>query len=126
MNPPDLVLPLILMTWSFITLYYYSEFGEMVTNKFQLFHDRTIQCEWYLFPHDIQRIFLIFIKDTQQTVFIRGYGNLECTRETFKAVGIFQVISFYRSDYSFCVSFFFFDHLDWPRWIFILYDAESN
>lgn len=88
MNPPDLILPLILMTWCFITLYCYSEFGEMVTNEFQLFSDRTIQCEWYLFPHGMQRIFVIFINDVQQPVLIRGYGNIQCTRETFKAVGI--------------------------------------
>lgn len=61
----------------------------MVMDKFEIFYDQSIQCEWYLFPLEIQRIFLIFINDLQMPVFIRGYGGISMTRDTFKQVSHF-------------------------------------
>lgn len=70
--------------WSFATVFYFSEFGEMVAHKFQIFHDHSIRCKWYLFPLEMQRSFVIFLLDVQQSINIRGYGNIVCTRGTFK------------------------------------------
>lgn len=58
----------------------------MVTIQFRVFSMELCQCNWHLFPIDIQRMLLIFISHTQQPIFIRSYGNILCTREFFKQV----------------------------------------
>lgn len=48
------------------------------------------QCDWYLFPLEIQRMLLIFISSTQQPGTFYGYGQIEGSRETFKAVNFIE------------------------------------
>lgn len=86
LNPAVLALPLILMFWSIATIFYYSEFGDMVMNKFHIFSDHSLRCRWYRFPRTIQKMFLIYLVDAQRECNIRGYGNTICTRNAFKEV----------------------------------------
>lgn len=67
-------------------IFFYCEFGAMVTNQFKIFNERLCQCNWYFFPIDVQRIFLIYMLDAQDPIFISGYGNILCTRDSFKNV----------------------------------------
>lgn len=62
------------------------EFNQEVTDKFETFNDKFVECNWYSYDIELQQMFLIFASNTQQPVFIRGYGNLLCTRETYKKV----------------------------------------
>ena len=87
--PTDVTMTLVVVSWAFVMIYLYCEFGEMVTLQFNTFHELLCQCEWYRFPIDVQRMLVIFMLDTQQPASIRGYGNIECTRDAFKNVSFF-------------------------------------
>lgn len=62
------------------------EFGGMMTDRFEAFNHNLCQCKWYLYTAELQRLYLLFVVNTQHPVIIRGYGNIICTRETFKKV----------------------------------------
>lgn len=124
LNPAALTLPLILMFWSFATIFYYAEFGNMVMNKFQTLNDQSTQCRWYRFPRTMQNMFLIYLVDAQQPVFIRGYGNIYCTRDAFKEVSnlnFTQNVSWF-STFLLLLSFPF--CLDCEFRLFIFHDAQ--
>lgn len=86
MKPAELAITILLMAWSFVIIYFYCEWGEMVTHQFNVFHEVLNQCNWYSFPLDLQRMLVTFMSGTQQPALIRGYANIECTRDAFKNV----------------------------------------
>lgn len=51
-----------------------------------MFDKELERCAWHTLPIQIQRMYLIFISDTQQTENIKCYGNIQCTRKTFEQV----------------------------------------
>lgn len=88
-NPIDIITAiqtLSLFFWSFFFVSIFCMLGEMVTNEFNKFHEEMCQLNWYLYPLELQQLYLIFIADTQQPAAIYGYGNIVCTRGTLKAV----------------------------------------
>ena len=64
------------------------ESGEQVTDKFEQFGEEFERCDWYKLPIEIQRMYLIFLSDTQQPKTIQSYGGVVCSRETCKRVRI--------------------------------------
>lgn len=74
----------VLMFWSYGVIGVICSCGEMMTSEFQMISIEINQCNWYLLPLEIQQMLQIFMTNAQQ--FIRGYGNIFCTRETFKNV----------------------------------------
>lgn len=70
------------------------ELNQRLTDKFGNFNDNLWEYNWYLFPIELKRMYLIFASNTQQPVNIRAYGNIFCTRETFKLVIYFINIIF--------------------------------
>ena len=72
--------------WIFVLNFAICESGERITHQFDQFHIEIGRCEWNKLPIEMQRMYLIFLSDTQQPVNIRSYGGILCTRETFKKV----------------------------------------
>lgn len=62
--------------------------GEMVTHEFEIVSNELKKCKWYLLPLEMQKILLILITNAQHSTFIRGYGDIRCTRETFLNVSL--------------------------------------
>lgn len=62
------------------------ESGEKVTSHFDHFGSEFGQCEWHKLPIEMQRIYLIFLSDTQQPKNVQSYAGITCTRNTFKQV----------------------------------------
>lgn len=62
--------------------------GERVTNRFEQFSRKFNDCGWNNLSIGMQRIYLIFLSDTQQPKTIHSYGGIICTRDTFKQVNI--------------------------------------
>lgn len=62
--------------------------GERVTNQFEMFGEELERRTWYKLPIDMQRIYVIFLVNTQQDLSIECYGGTQCTRETLKKVCI--------------------------------------
>lgn len=83
-NSTKLISPLLLASWSFGPVYIYCEFGTAVTTEFAKFDDELYQCKWYSYSIEIQKMMLIFIAETQDPVFIRGFCNIVCIRDSFK------------------------------------------
>lgn len=82
----EFAVPLTELTWAFAMIAFYCEFSQIMCDEFDLFNEELQNLDWHLFSVDMQRIFLMFILDTQQSTVVRGYGNILCTRETFKEV----------------------------------------
>lgn len=62
------------------------ELGEMITTRFETFKDALDQCNWHLFPIEMQQMFVIVMVNAQQSTIVRGYGNTPCARAAFKKV----------------------------------------
>lgn len=77
------IMAIILVT-SYIPLL--CEPGQKMISQFEIFGKETSQCNWYLFPIELQRKYLIFLTDSQRSVYIYSYGNIICERETSKKV----------------------------------------
>lgn len=69
----------------------FCELGEMVTDQFETFADACVQCKWYLLPIKMQLQYGTFMCGVQQPTYIRGFGNIECARETLKKVCMLYV-----------------------------------
>lgn len=82
----DMVNPFFLMFWAFVMVYVYCTYGQIVTDQFGTFEAQLCQCKWYMWPNEVQQMFMIMMVNAQQPTFIYGYGNIECTRYTFQKV----------------------------------------
>ena len=86
LNSVELLYSLRQVFWAFGLIGCFCELGEMVTKLFDKFNVRLYQCDWYLFPIEVQRMLVVFMSDTQQPVFVHASGNIQCIRENFKKV----------------------------------------
>lgn len=62
------------------------ELGERVSREYETFYNKLCECDWYALSIEMQQKYLIFLAHTQQTPNISCFGNVTCTRETFKKV----------------------------------------
>lgn len=72
--------------YSLVGIFFVCELGENITHLFNIFSEKLCGCCWYLYPIEMQRIFLIFLSGTEQSAVILGYANIACTRDAFKNV----------------------------------------
>lgn len=78
-----------LVYWTFVITFIFCESGEQVTSEFDEFHDRLCQLNWYEYPYDLQRMFIIILINAQRPETIQGFGNTVCSRELFKMVSVY-------------------------------------
>lgn len=74
------------MFWSFFHVFMFCDFGENLSNGFDALNSEICNRNWYSFPIEIQRLLPIILVSTQKPVQLLGFGNIPCTRETFKVV----------------------------------------
>lgn len=60
--------------------------GEKLTNGFLKVGDLIYDCPWHRLPIKLRKYIPCIIAVSQRPVYIQGYGNIKCTRETFKSV----------------------------------------
>lgn len=70
-------------TWM-ILFFLLCNFGENVTNRFNGLR-YSICDEWYLYPVDQQKYFILMILDANNLVYLDGFA-IHITRELFKKV----------------------------------------
>lgn len=85
-EPSEMIPTAIVAVSTTICLFAFCMFGENLAEQFDMLDVKLYQCDWFLFPIDIQRMLITLMSNTQQPAAIIGYGNIECTRETFKRV----------------------------------------
>lgn len=112
----DLTISIIMVFWTFFIILVFFEIGELVSKQFDMFNAELCQCNWYLYPIEMQKMLIIFMSNAQQLTFIRGLGNILCTRSKVKEVrksskwwvvtdevNACQIINFYFYAHIFCV-----------------------
>ena len=72
--------------WVFLSIFFYCELGQTMADQFSCFDDELYQCDWYLFPIEVQQMLVILMSGTQMPMTVKGYANIVCTRESFKNV----------------------------------------
>lgn len=82
----DIVMALLSAIWTFVFIFMVCEPVQRVTNQFEMFNKELSRCVWYELPNELQQMYLIFLSDTQQAKTVACYGNIECSRDTFKKV----------------------------------------
>lgn len=82
----DMSVFMMLAFWIFGVLFLMCELGERVTNQFIMFGEENQQSDWHMLPIKMQRMYLVFLLDTQQPKNTCCYGRISCTRDTFKQV----------------------------------------
>ena len=79
--------PCVRIFWSIAQIFLFCNFGENVTNRFSGINDTIYECtSWYSFPKEVQRILPIVMVSAQQSLVIKAFGNISCTRQTFQKV----------------------------------------
>lgn len=76
------------MIWSFAVIFATCEIGQNMCNQYNKLGDEIYKCDWYALPRKLQRMFIIIMINAQEPVSIRGYGNVVCTRDSFKNVSL--------------------------------------
>lgn len=84
LNVIELIFPLVMLSWSFLLLFFFAECGERVANQYNLFDDEYCQCNWYAFSLKLQRMYALAMSNIQQSAILHGYANTVCTRDAFK------------------------------------------
>lgn len=74
------------MLYSFGLICAYCEMCEEITSGFEDVSDAIYQLDWYTYPLDIQQMLPIVLNYAQQPVQTVAFGNIPCTRDTFKKV----------------------------------------
>lgn len=85
-NLTEVALAVLATIISIIFIFVFCECGEMVNQQFSTFNKEFCQCNWYLFPHEMQQMFVLFMSGTNQPMQICGYANTKFTRKMFKRV----------------------------------------
>lgn len=119
-----LLRPIIAAIVSLILILLLCELGETVANQYALLNDELCQCDWYLFSVEMQQLLLTFMSFSQQPVTIRGYGNTQCIRETFKKVKS-NCRKIYKNQLSYHFIKWFLLLDDSCKWL-VFYGASSN
>lgn len=80
---------LIVMHNSVVTgIFLLCEPGEKMTTKFVMFGDELDRCNWYLLPINLQRMYIIFISDTQHPMKLSSYAGILCERGSAEKVSL--------------------------------------
>lgn len=77
---------IILVSSPFTFLFMFCNFGQKLTNQFDLFEYEMYKCKWYLLPIGMQHFFAFATLNAQQLATVNGFGNIELSRETSKEV----------------------------------------
>lgn len=86
-DPAVLTNILVSVFWSFGYCAFFCEFGDMLIDQFESLDEKVYRSHWYAYPIEMQQMTLILMSSTQRLAPFRGYGNIICTRDTFKMVG---------------------------------------
>lgn len=85
-SPIDSIIFMIALFWSLCSVFLVCELSERLTIRCESLEDAFYGWPWYSFSNDMQKWFVIVIANAQQTPIIKGFGNVPCTRESFKSV----------------------------------------
>ena len=65
-------------------------FGDEVNSKFDEIHNWIYYCNWLTFPYRIQKLIPTILIAAEKPVYIQGFMNVRCIRESMKKVNFIQ------------------------------------
>lgn len=85
-NVPEIVrfvdFLLVFVGWAFLFCY----FGHNVSHRFMGIGDSAYDLDWHLYPLEIRKHLPLMIQAAQNPVYLQGFANVQCTRESFRKV----------------------------------------
>lgn len=111
-----------LVSSSYTFLYIFCNFGQKLTDRFELFEDVMCKCQWYLFPIEMQQTFAFVMMNVQQSATVKCFGNIELNRETSKQVNVIGELQMLQQTASYLFKFFVI--LDVQNRVFSFHDAS--
>lgn len=91
--PIDLTKSIFMVFWTCFMIMVFCEIGDLVTHQFEKFADELHQSCWYLCSIEMQKMLAIFMSNARQPIYVRGYGNILCSRSKVKEVKKFVLFS---------------------------------
>lgn len=82
----DIVHPCVPLTVVVKWIYFYCYFGDNVTSRFAHLHNIIYQCDWFLYPIEIQKDLAFIMSNAQKPVLLHGFANIYCTKIIFRKV----------------------------------------
>lgn len=67
-------------------LYLFCHFGDQTTERFGVIDDQFYQIAWYKLSLNEQKLLPLAISVAQKEIYFKVFGNISCTRDTFKKV----------------------------------------
>lgn len=61
-------------------------FGDHLASRFDEIHRAICLIVWNELPIEVQKMLPLMLNDTQERNYVRGFMNVECSREAFKKV----------------------------------------
>lgn len=87
-DPLILLVSIINSCWAFSAAFFVCELSERMSDSFVRVGDMVDQFDWYRFTDDMQRMLLIIFMQVHDPIDIKCFGNITCSRETYKNVRI--------------------------------------
>lgn len=60
--------------------------GQRLSDGLSRIEESIDQLNWYLYPLDVKRMLPMITVNSQKLVVVKCFGNISCSRETFKKV----------------------------------------
>lgn len=110
----------IMIFWVFTLVFFPCELGKRMSNDFKMFDKKLGRCNVLMLSFEMQRMYLVFLSNTQQPKTTHCYGGIVCSRDSYKRVQ-FQYESWKLSNFLSYTLFFF---IDYKQCVFILHDTS--
>lgn len=101
----DAVQPAVCLNVVLMWLFIYCYFGDQVTSRFEHIQLAFYESNWHLLPLELMNCLPYILLSTQKLVYIRGFANSSCTRETFKMVSVLLSKHIFSPGYSVLLPF---------------------
>lgn len=112
----QILLLLFVLFWTIIFIFILCEPGARMTYQFVAFGEELSRCDWYLLSIELQRMYMIFLSETQNPMKMLCYGNITCDRDTTKKVNIQTIMSTSSDSYfSISIAMFRLPNSNWLR-----------
>lgn len=85
-NLMDIIIIAYLIILIISLLFVFCEGGHFCTATFENIEDDVVQCDWYLLPIKLQRMYMVFLASTQNPNEISTFFSITSGRETSKKV----------------------------------------
>lgn len=86
----------VMLFWMIVYTFLLCEPAARMTNQFSLFDDEVSKCDWYWLSIEMQRMYMVFLSNTQHPMKMQSFANIIAERETTKKVLIIDTMDEFK------------------------------